>query len=125
MNIYGIESLSTSFYYDNVFHVHSQDNRPGLVPRHIARIHQQQKKGKAANVKNNQKPKGLLEKEKREEGLGLPLTSDNKGFSLLQKMGFKPGMVLGKSGIKTFLLLNALPLNYDFKQPCKRSLLVG
>ena len=48
----------------------------------------------------------MLEKEKRDEGLGAALTSDNKGFSLLAKMGYKPGMAIGKSGEKFIILLS-------------------
>ncbi|XP_005103362.1 G patch domain-containing protein 11 isoform X2 [Aplysia californica] len=32
----------------------------------------------------------------REKGLQTSLSSDNKGFALLQKMGYKPGMGIGK-----------------------------
>ena len=41
----------------------------------------------------------MLEKEKRDEGLGAAITSENKGFSLLAKMGYKPGMAIGKKGM--------------------------
>ena len=37
-----------------------------------------------------------LEKERREEALSKPLDESSKGFALLAKMGFKPGMSLGK-----------------------------
>ena len=77
----------------------SADTRPGLVPKHVARRNELQKKEKLANEKNKQKPKAVIEKEKRDEGLGAALTSDNKGFNLLAKMGYKPGMALGKSGV--------------------------
>lgn len=43
----------------------------------------------------------IIENEAREQGLSLPISSDNKGFTMLQKMGYKEGMSLGKSG--TFL----------------------
>ena len=49
--------------------------------------------------KNKTKPVKVLEKEKREEGLKTTLDAGNKGFAMLQKMGFKPGMSLGKQGI--------------------------
>ncbi|CAH1153570.1 unnamed protein product [Phaedon cochleariae] len=43
-----------------------------------------------------------LEKETRERGLSTAIPNENKGFRLLEKMGFKPGESLGKSrsGIK-------------------------
>lgn len=37
-----------------------------------------------------------LEKIRRDEALATPVGEDTKGFSLLAKMGYKPGMVLGK-----------------------------
>ena len=40
-----------------------------------------------------------MEAEKREEGLSKSLDVTNKGFALLQKMGYKPGDGIGKSGI--------------------------
>lgn len=40
----------------------------------------------------------VLECEKRKEGLEKPLEQSNKGFALLQKMGYKPGDSIGKSG---------------------------
>ena len=70
----------------------------GLVPKHIARQHKQQAKQKELNEVNKIKPKKVLEKEKREEGLSKTIGAENKGFAMLQKMGFKPGMTLGKKG---------------------------
>lgn len=77
------------------------DTRPGLVPKHVARLNELKKKEKHANEKNKIKPKAVLEKERRDEGLGSAITTENKGFSLLQKMGYKPGMAIGKSGTYT------------------------
>uniref|UniRef100_A0A1I7WAR9 G-patch domain-containing protein n=1 Tax=Heterorhabditis bacteriophora TaxID=37862 RepID=A0A1I7WAR9_HETBA len=37
-----------------------------------------------------------LEKVRREEALSKPVPESSKGFALLSKMGFKPGMSLGK-----------------------------
>ena len=88
-------SESSALCCDSFF---SADTRPGLVPKHIARRNELEKKEKASNQKNKQKPKAVIEKEKRNEGLSNALTSDNKGFSLLAKMGYKPGMAIGKSG---------------------------
>ncbi|XP_053382931.1 G patch domain-containing protein 11-like [Mercenaria mercenaria] len=75
------------------------DTRPGLLSKDTARKHAQHRKEKVANEKNKKKPQAVLEKEKREEGLRASISSENKGFSLLQKMGYKPGMAIGKSGV--------------------------
>ena len=86
-----LEFFPPSYYY-------SEDKRPGLVPRHIARQHKHEAKQKELNEVNKIKPKKVLEKEKREEGLSKTIGAENKGFAMLQKMGFKPGMSLGKKG---------------------------
>ena len=46
------------------------------------------------------KPRKVLEAEKLNDGLGKALDSSNKGFAMLQRMGFKAGkgVGLGKSG---------------------------
>lgn len=74
------------------------DTRPGLVSANAARIHKVEKKIKESNIKNIVKPKSVVEHEKREEGLKAAIKSDNKGFALLAKMGYKPGMGIGKQG---------------------------
>lgn len=43
------------------------------------------------------KPLRVLEDEKREAGLNAKLPETNKGFELLKKMGYKPGIGIGKS----------------------------
>lgn len=85
---------------------YSQDVRPGLLSLKSSREKQQEHKHQEKNTKNVTKPRNVLEKEKREEGLGSALSSQNKGFALLQKMGYKPGMAIGKKGtvkMKTYL----------------------
>ncbi|XP_051166310.1 G patch domain-containing protein 11 [Leptopilina boulardi] len=42
------------------------------------------------------KPIKVIEEEKREEGLSSAISSDNKGFEMLMKMGYNPGKGLGK-----------------------------
>ncbi|CAC5363863.1 G patch domain-containing protein 11 [Mytilus coruscus] len=74
------------------------DTRPGLVSANAARIHKVEKKIRESNIKNIVKPKSVVEHEKREEGLQAAIKSDNKGFALLAKMGYKPGMGIGKQG---------------------------
>ena len=91
------------YTYLNIFHC-SNDKRPGLVSDRVARLYQQEAKHKQKNSENAVKPKKVLEAEKREEGLKSAISSDNKGFALLSKMGYKPGMSIGKKGINLRLL---------------------
>lgn len=43
------------------------------------------------------KPMHVVQKEKLKEGLNKAITSENKGFALLSKMGYKEGTSLGKT----------------------------
>ncbi len=43
--------------------------------------------------KRSKKTMAVMEDEKRREGLDKRLDSSNKGFAMLQKMGYKPGTV--------------------------------
>lgn len=43
-----------------------------------------------------QLPRHEIEAQRRQEALAKPVSADNKGFALLAKMGYKPGMSLGK-----------------------------
>lgn len=54
----------------------------------------------AADKKNRSCNPSLKEREatSRENGLSVPLNKDNIGFKMLQKLGFRPGSGLGKSG---------------------------
>ncbi|XP_023243112.1 G patch domain-containing protein 11-like [Centruroides sculpturatus] len=75
------------------------DVRPGLIhSQSVKRKHKIERKQLEANKKSFTKPLKKLEEERRLEGLNSALTSNNKGFELLQKMGYKPGMVIGKEG---------------------------
>lgn len=79
-----------------------QDIRPGLLfNRTQKRTHEIYKKKVQEKAK---RPKSYHEQEQetREKGLNTAITSDNVGFKLLQKMGYKEGKSLGKgdSGLK-------------------------
>lgn len=55
---------------------------------------------KKIEIEQKLKEKGSLkhiEEEKREEGLSSAITSSNKGFEMLMKMGYKPGQGIGKT----------------------------
>lgn len=75
----------------------SGDVRPGLLRnRREQREHELMKQRKnAAELKK--KPTEVCQAEALHEGLNQPISSTNKGFSMLEKMGFKSGMGLGKN----------------------------
>lgn len=78
----------------------NSDVRPGLIKSHSEkRNHNLLKKKKDTDEinKKNNKPHTVVQSERLEEGLNKPISSTNKGFSMLQKMGFVPGTGLGKS----------------------------
>lgn len=52
---------------------------------------------KRIEMKEQNKSIKVVEAEKREEGLSSAITSTNKGFGMLMKMGYKPGQGIGKS----------------------------
>jgi len=77
------------------------DVRPGLVSQSVSRRYQNEAKHRATNLANRQqnKPRQQLETEQRDEGLKIAITAENKGFKLLEKMGYKPGTGIGKKGL--------------------------
>ncbi|XP_060081576.1 G patch domain-containing protein 11-like [Ylistrum balloti] len=85
-------------YMSDAVLLQCKDTRPGLVSSRQAKNYQREEKQKQAKLKNTVKPKKVIENEKREEGLKAAIGSENKGFALLAKMGYKPGMALGKRG---------------------------
>ncbi|BFZ11869.1 hypothetical protein BsWGS_14908 [Bradybaena similaris] len=85
-------------YMSDAFLQKCGDTRPGLVSQKHKRKHEIEKAQKEANTKNTVIPKQKLEANHREAGLKSSISSDSKGFALLQKMGYKPGMGIGKHG---------------------------
>jgi len=58
--------------------------------------------------------RGKLWKRQLQEGLSRPIDQQSKGYELLAKMGYKPGMTLGKKredGECLFLFCDIYPLN--------------
>ncbi|CAF3787785.1 unnamed protein product [Rotaria sp. Silwood1] len=56
----------------------------------------------------NEKSRHVIEKEQREHGLSTAITSDNKGFQLLKKMGYKEGSKLGTNQLNG--LIEPIPI---------------
>ncbi|XP_054248291.1 G patch domain-containing protein 11 isoform X7 [Indicator indicator] len=86
-------------YMSDLFVNVRQDVRPGLpMVRRMKEAIQKEGKQKEANERNRQKSIKEEEKERRDLVLKSALGNENKGFALLQKMGYKSGQALGKSG---------------------------
>ncbi|XP_071547481.1 G patch domain-containing protein 11-like [Panulirus ornatus] len=79
--------------------VGKDDVRPGLLLSHSSKHQVQMEKRKKEKDNEHRarfKPAKVVQKERLEEGLSTAINSSNKGFSMLQKMGYKPGTSLGK-----------------------------
>ncbi|XP_054712791.1 G patch domain-containing protein 11-like isoform X2 [Uloborus diversus] len=83
-------------YMSSAFLNVTEDIRPGLTfTKSAKRKHEIEKKRVESNKLHRTKSRKQIEEENRNIGLDSALNSDNKGFALLQKMGYKPGMKLG------------------------------
>lgn len=73
--------------------------KPGVsMVRRVKEAMKKEAQQKEKNIKNRQKTYKEQEKESRESALESTISSENKGFALLQKMGYKAGQGLGKEG---------------------------
>lgn len=83
-----------------VHSVPNNDIRPGLIyNKSVKRQHEMTNK-RSEEIEKNKKLRLInSEESRRQRGLQEPISSNNKGFSLLQKMGYKPGQGIGKTGI--------------------------
>lgn len=102
INVLNIINTDFNFFALNNLSFYSKDDiRPSLLLHHEKRkLDMYKKKHEYANKK--QKSMSELERENRDKGLNTAIAKDNKGFKLLEKMGFRPGESLGRSrsGIK-------------------------
>ena len=85
-------------YMSDKFLLGTAETAPGLVTDRIAKQYKNEMKHNELNQRNKLKPLRAREAENRQQGLANALDSSNKGFAMLQKMGFKHGMGLGKDG---------------------------
>lgn len=92
------EDVDEDDYMSDKFLENCINLRPGLVSKSTSRQYQLEKNAQEANKQNQLKRKKESEKMRRDDGLNSKIGKDNKGFALLQKMGFKPGTALGKEG---------------------------
>lgn len=79
--------------------LYREDVKPGVsMVRRVKEAMKKEIKQKDTNVRNRQKTYKEQEKESREAALQNSISNQNKGFALLQKMGYKAGQGLGKEG---------------------------
>ncbi|XP_063957942.1 G patch domain-containing protein 11-like [Lytechinus pictus] len=88
-------------YMSDSFLVESKDSKPKqLAWGKTARLNKMEAKRKEAAQKNKSKfkPVKVREEEQRQKGLNSAISTQSKGFAMLQKMGYKQGSGLGKTG---------------------------
>ncbi|KAG7230041.1 hypothetical protein INR49_009761 [Caranx melampygus] len=86
-------------YMSDAFLSKIQDVKPGVnMVRRVKEAMKKETLAKEKNIKNRQKTYKEQETESRETALQSSISNDNKGFALLQKMGYKAGQGLGKEG---------------------------
>ncbi|XP_077350699.1 G patch domain-containing protein 11 [Festucalex cinctus] len=96
-------------YMSDAFLSQIQDVKPGVtMVRRVKEAMRREEKHKETNIKNHQKTFKEQEKESRETALQSSISNNNKGFALLQKMGYKAGQGLGKEGAGR---VDPIPLN--------------
>ncbi|KAM4694118.1 G patch domain-containing protein 11 [Discoglossus pictus] len=109
MRAAGEEEEEEDDYMSDTFISSLQDVRPGMpLARSVKESYQKEQKQKEVNLKNRQKSIKEVEKERRDTVLNEALGNENKGFALLQKMGYKKGQALGKKGDG---IVEPIPLN--------------
>ena len=82
-------------YMSDAFLQGLDDVKPGLKSRNQKR---KDRATKTAKIEPKHKRIKASEHEARTKGLATHISSSNIGFSMLQKMGYKEGMGLGKNG---------------------------
>jgi hypothetical protein len=98
---------------DDYMNMPIEDVKPGIA---TSREHKRQLKVYAnADSAFKQLPKHVLETKRRQEALKQPLPETNKGFGLLAKMGYKPGMTIGKEQPTTSSAPIAEPIDLKIK----------
>ncbi|XP_059215524.1 G patch domain-containing protein 11 [Centropristis striata] len=86
-------------YMSDAFLTKIQDVKPGVsMVRRVKEAMKKEAQHKELNIKNRQKTFKEQETESRETALQNSISNENKGFALLQKMGYKAGQGLGKAG---------------------------
>ncbi|KAJ8412775.1 hypothetical protein AAFF_G00117260 [Aldrovandia affinis] len=96
-------------YMSDAFLKQLEEVRPGMpMLKRVKDSLKREALHKENNVKNRQKTYKEQEQESREALLHNTISNENRGFALLQKMGYKPGQGLGKGGAGR---VEPIPLN--------------
>lgn len=96
-------------YMSDAFLSQIPDVKPGIpMVKRVKEALRKEVLHKEKNVKNRQKTIKELEQESREMAQHSTISNQNKGFALLQKMGYKAGQGLGKQGAGR---VEPIPLN--------------
>lgn len=96
-------------YMSDAFLKKIQDVKPGVtMVKRVKEAMKREVQREEKNIKNRQKTYKEQERESREAVLHSSISNENKGFALLQKMGYKAGQGLGKQGVGR---VEPIPLN--------------
>ncbi|XP_072532902.1 G patch domain-containing protein 11 isoform X2 [Salminus brasiliensis] len=96
-------------YMSDAFLNQVLDVRPGLpMIKRVKEARKREDLHKEKNTQNQQKSYKQQEQDSRDAALQSSISSENKGFALLQKMGYKAGQGLGKAGAGR---VEPIPLN--------------
>lgn len=74
------------------------DVRPGLLTTAQKRKRKCDERHEKSKALPKRKVIKVAEREARQQALSTPIPSSSKGYALLQKMGYKKGTGLGRSG---------------------------
>lgn len=85
-------------YMSETFLKGLEDVRPGLLTKAQKRKKKCEEKHEQSKALPKRKMIKVAECEARQQALSTPISTASKGYSLLQKMGYKEGAGLGKSG---------------------------
>lgn len=99
-------------YMSDAFLAKLEDVKPSLIKNNSMK-RQIEIETKQNEMRNKRKPIHEVQKDKMKEGLSTALTSDNKGFAMLSKMGFKPGTSLGKSSSDSTAIKVPISINLN------------
>ncbi|VDK78173.1 unnamed protein product [Litomosoides sigmodontis] len=130
MNWYDPTTSNSDDYMSDTYT--AVDVRPGIAKTEAQRRHLKVEAKRVENIERlrNLPKRSEMERKMRDDALAKPVSENSKGFLLLSKMGYKPGMSLGvekegcSRGIKVPISLelktNRTGLGHDAEEDEKR-----